>query len=156
MREDRPEHKRLVAYYVAENASIIARSLRDQLALALPDFMVPAIYIALDALPVTANGKLDRRALPAPDNRRPELADVYIPAVGAKEQRLCDLFADVLGLDQVGRIDHFFDLGGNSLLLAGESGRVSHPCGTVISGANHRGLLRPSNACCYCKHDRGR
>ena len=116
VREDRPGHKRLVAYYVADDASVSARALRDQLARALPDFMVPAIYIALPVLPVTANGKLDRRALPAPDNRRPELADVYVPAIGKTEQRLCELFADVLGLDQVGRHDHFFDLGGNSLL----------------------------------------
>ncbi|MBE1161959.1 amino acid adenylation domain-containing protein [Dyella sp. 7MK23] len=116
VREDRPGQKRLVAYYVAEDASINARTLRDPLARVLPDFMVPAIYIAMDALPVTANGKLDRRALPAPDNRRPELAGVYVPAIGETEQRLCELFADMLGLDQVGRNDHFFELGGNSLL----------------------------------------
>ncbi|HKT29291.1 non-ribosomal peptide synthetase, partial [Dyella sp.] len=115
-REDRPGHKRLVAYYVADDASVNARRLRDQLAHALPDFMVPSIYIAMDALPVTANGKLDRRALPAPDNHRSELAGVYVPPIGKTEQRLCELFADVLGLDQVGRNDHFFDLGGNSLL----------------------------------------
>ncbi|HUA80350.1 MAG TPA: amino acid adenylation domain-containing protein, partial [Dyella sp.] len=115
-REDRPGQKQLVAYYVADDASVSARALRDQLMHALPEFMVPSIYIALDALPVTANGKLDRRALPAPDNERPELAGVYVPAIGKTEQRLCELFADVLGLDRVGRDDHFFELGGNSLL----------------------------------------
>ncbi|RDS83646.1 amino acid adenylation domain-containing protein [Dyella monticola] len=123
-REDRPGHKRLVAYYVADDASVSARSLRDQLAHALPEFMVPSIYIAMDALPVTANGKLDRRALPAPDNRRPELADVYVPAIGNTEQRLCELFAEMLGLDRVGRNDHFFDLGGNSLLAVRTVARI--------------------------------
>ncbi|MFK2898818.1 amino acid adenylation domain-containing protein [Dyella jejuensis] len=124
LREDRPGHKRLVAYYVTDDATITARALRDQLARTLPDFMVPAIYIAMDALPVTANGKLDRRALPAPDHRRPELADVYVPAIGKTEQRLCELFADLLGLDQVGRNDHFFDLGGNSLLAIRTVARI--------------------------------
>jgi amino acid adenylation domain-containing protein len=115
-REDRPGQKCLVAYYVADDAAITARQVREQLARALPDFMVPAIYLRLDALPVTANGKLDRRALPAPDRGRPELAGSYVPAIGSIEQQLCALFADVLGLEQVGRLDHFFDLGGNSLL----------------------------------------
>ena len=123
-REDKPEQKRLVAYYVADDALVSARRLREQLARALPDFMVPAIYIRLDALPVTPNGKLDRRALPAPDNRRPELVDAYVPAAGPLEQRLCALFADVLGLDQVGRHDHFFDLGGNSLLAVKAVARI--------------------------------
>jgi 3-oxoacyl-(acyl-carrier-protein) synthase len=131
-REDRPGHKRLVAYYVADDASVAARALRDQLACALPDFMVPAIYIAMDALPVTPNGKLDRRALPAPDNRRPELADVYVPAIGKTEQRLCELFADLLGLDQVGRNDHFFDLGGNSLLAVRTVARIHSELASTV------------------------
>jgi len=132
VREDRPGQKRLVAYYVAEDASITARILHDRLARALPDFMVPAIYIAMDALPVTANGKLNRRALPAPDNRRPELAGVYVPAIGKTEQRLCELFADVLGLDQVGRNDHFFELGGNSLLAVRTVTRMHGELGTSV------------------------
>ena len=131
-REDRPGHKRLVVYYVADDASVTARALRDQLARSLPDFMVPAIYIAMDALPVTPNGKLDRRALPAPDNRRPELANVYVPAIGKTEQRLCELFADLLGLDQVGRNDHFFDLGGNSLLAVRTVARIHSELASTV------------------------
>jgi amino acid adenylation domain-containing protein len=123
-REDRPEQKRLVAYYVVDDTTVTARRLREHLARALPDFMVPAIYIQLAALPITVNGKLDRRALPAPDSHRPELADVYVPAVGRTERRLCELFADMLGLDQVGRNDHFFDLGGNSLLAVKTVARI--------------------------------
>ena len=131
-REDRPGHKRLVAYYVGDDASITARTLHDHLARALPDFMLPSIYIAMDALPVTANGKLDRRALPAPDNRRPDLADGYVPAIGPTEQRLCDLFADVLGLDRVGRNDHFFELGGNSLLAVRTVARMHADLATDV------------------------
>lgn len=132
VREDRPGQKRLVAYYVAEDASINARSLRDSLARALPEFMVPSIYIAMDALPVTANGKLDRRALPALDNRRPELAGVYVPPIGKTEQRLCELFADMLGLDHVGRNDHFFELGGNSLLAVRTVARIHGELSTSV------------------------
>ena len=132
VREDRPGQKRLAAYYVAEDASINARSLRDSLAHALPEFMVPTIYIAMDALPVTANGKLDRRALPAPDNRRPELAGVYVPPIGKTEQSVCELFADMLGLDQVGRNDHFFELGGNSLLAVRTVARIHGELATSV------------------------
>ncbi|WP_233842622.1 polyketide synthase [Dyella sp. 2HG41-7] len=131
-REDRPGQKQLVAYYVAEDASINARALRDQLTHALPEFMVPAIFIAMESLPVTANGKLDRRALPAPDNDRPELAGVYVPAAGKTEQRLCEVFADLLGLDRVGRNDHFFELGGNSLLAVRTVTRIHTELATKI------------------------
>jgi acyl transferase domain-containing protein len=78
--------------------------------------MVPSALVRLQALPVTANGKLDRCALPAPDAGRPELSQTYEPAVGELESRLCAVFAAVLGLDRVGRHDPFFDLGGTSLL----------------------------------------
>ncbi|WP_158883359.1 polyketide synthase [Rhodanobacter sp. L36] len=123
-REDRPDQKRLVAYYVGDDAALTPQYLREQLAQHLPEFMLPALYIRLDTLPVTANGKLDRRALPAPDQRRPELAVSFAPASGAIEQQLCDLFADMLGLDAVGRNDNFFDLGGNSLLAVRTLARI--------------------------------
>ncbi|MFC4526773.1 amino acid adenylation domain-containing protein [Dyella halodurans] len=123
-REDRPGQKRLVAYYVADDAAVSARHLREQLSRNLPEFMVPAIYLRLERFPVTQNGKLDRRALPAPDGSRPELADAYMPPTGPREQQLCELFAEVLGLDQVGRHDNFFDLGGNSLLAVRTLARI--------------------------------
>jgi len=115
-REDQPGQKRLVAYYVNHGNSVTARQLREQLAQHLPEFMVPVAYLRLDSLPVTANGKLDRRALPAPGRERPELAGDFVSPTGQLESKLCALFADVLNLDQVGAHDHFFDLGGNSLL----------------------------------------
>ncbi|ULU24020.1 amino acid adenylation domain-containing protein [Dyella terrae] len=115
-REDQPGQKRLVAYFVAEDAAVTARTLRAALAKTLPEYMVPVAYVRMHSMPVTTNGKLDRRALPAPGRGRPELADRYVPPSGELEQRLCALFSDVLEIDQVGRLDHFFDLGGNSLL----------------------------------------
>ncbi|WP_245747242.1 polyketide synthase [Frateuria terrea] len=115
-REDRPGQKRLVAYYVADDPAPAAPQLRAELARHLPEFMVPVGYLRLEAMPVTANGKLDRRALPMPDRRRPELAYPYSAPMGATERAVCDLFATLLGLDQVGREDNFFELGGHSLL----------------------------------------
>src|SRR3546814_6861215 len=76
--------------------------------------MVPARYVLLDAMPVTANGKLDRRALPAPERGRPELAVAYEPAVDELEQALCQAFAELLDIDRAGRHDNFFELGGSS------------------------------------------
>ncbi len=143
-REDQPGQKRLVAYYVADDESVTARHLREQLGHALPDFMVPTVYMGLDVLPITVNGKLDRRALPAPDGSRPELADVYAPASGALEQRLCALFAEMLGLDQVGRNDHFFDLGGNSLLAVRTMARIHAELSTVPTVAAFFGEPTPA------------
>ena len=115
-RADLPGEKRLVAYYVAAATPPSAPELRAHLAATLPDFMVPARYVCLDALPVTANGKLDRAALPAPDDRRPELACTYEPPVSDTERQLCQAYGALLGIDEVGRHDNFFELGGNSLL----------------------------------------
>ncbi|MFS8136550.1 MAG: amino acid adenylation domain-containing protein [Thermomonas sp.] len=109
--------KRLVAYYLAASEAPLApHSLRAHLTARLPEFMVPARYISVARLPVTTNGKLDRRALPPPDRSRPELANVYEAPVGSDERLICDAFATLLDLEGVGRHDNFFDLGGNSLL----------------------------------------
>jgi len=123
-REDRPGHKALVAYYVSRAPGVHARGLREALARTLPGYMIPATWIRLDALPVNANGKLDRHALPAPDGSRPELAPAYAAPHGDVETRLCHIFAATLGIDAVGRDDNFFDLGGNSLLATRAMARV--------------------------------
>ncbi|MDE2247007.1 MAG: amino acid adenylation domain-containing protein [Xanthomonadaceae bacterium] len=116
LRDDPPLGKRLVAYVVAADAGATAPQLRAHLAASLPEFMVPTAYVPLDALPITANGKLDRRALPAPGNARPALAEAYEAPMPGPEQGVCDAFAAILGLDRVGRRDNFFALGGSSLL----------------------------------------
>jgi hypothetical protein len=116
-RRDRPGDARLVAYVVPRAQTISAAVLRAHLYAELPDFMVPSAYVALSVFPVTANGKLDRRALPAPENNRPELAEPFAAAITATEERICQLFAELLGIDRVGRLDNFFELGGSSLLV---------------------------------------
>ncbi|WP_305076412.1 polyketide synthase [Pseudoxanthomonas sp. PXM02] len=109
---------RLVAYYVPRqgDVAISVQDFRAHLSQHLPEHMVPALFVRLETLPVTPNGKLDRRALPAPDNARPELATAYEPPATATERSLCEAFTAILGVATVGRHDNFFDLGGNSLL----------------------------------------
>ncbi|MDR0182533.1 polyketide synthase [Lysobacter arvi] len=115
-RADSPGEKRLVAYYVDSGLHAHAPQLRAHLAAALPPYMVPARYVALDELPLTANGKIDRRALPAPDRRRPELTVDYAEPLTALETKLCQAFGALLDIERVGRDDNFFELGGSSLL----------------------------------------
>ncbi|HEY0481708.1 MAG TPA: amino acid adenylation domain-containing protein, partial [Kofleriaceae bacterium] len=127
LRDDGPGGKRLVAYVVPAEAASPAEGhaevditgapvLRAALARTLPDFMVPAAFVTLAALPVTANGKLDRARLPAPTSARPELAQPYRAPSGEHEGTICRVFGELLGLDRVGVLDGFFELGGNSLL----------------------------------------
>jgi len=113
---DRSGGKRLVAYFVEAGDGVATPVLRAHVAASLPEFMVPARYIRIDAILLTANGKLDRAALPLPDRSRPELANGYEAASGDDEARICAVFADLLDVEHVGRNDNFFELGGNSLL----------------------------------------
>lgn len=116
--------KQLVAYIVAndDNSTDIdlqgdLTALRNWLKTRLPDYMIPAAFVVLDALPLTPNGKIDRKALPAPDMRT-QLQASFIAAQTNLQQHLVNLWQDTLHLDQVGIEDNFFDIGGNSLLIA--------------------------------------
>jgi hypothetical protein len=122
-REEAPGDKRLIAYYTSsvtdkESEPIVnAEELRSYLSRHLPQYMVPSAYVYLECMPLTPNGKLDRKALPVPDRQR-ELhsSDIYEAPRGGIESALAAIWSELLKLDQVGRRDSFFDLGGNSLL----------------------------------------
>ncbi len=115
VREDRPGLKRLVGYYVAKK-DVSVNDLRKHLASLLPAYMVPSAFVAVKEWPRTPSGKIDRKALPAPDVERPEL-DVPFAAPRTEVQKtLANVWADLLSIDRVGIDDNFFDLGGNSLL----------------------------------------
>jgi aryl carrier-like protein len=107
--------KRLVAYYVAAE-TLEAETLRAYLAAQLPEYMVPAAWVRLDELPLTANGKLNRRALPAPGGDAFGAREYEAPQ-GEVEEALARLWAELLGVERVGRQDNFFELGGHSLLV---------------------------------------
>ncbi|MGH8078983.1 MAG: amino acid adenylation domain-containing protein, partial [Lysobacter sp.] len=115
-REDRPGDKRLVAYVRGSGESALdVESLRAQLSASLPEYMVPAAYVVLERMPLTVNGKIDRKALPEPQADA-YLARPYAAPVGATEIALAAVWAEVLKLDRIGRHDNFFELGGHSLL----------------------------------------
>jgi acyl carrier protein len=135
LRTDAPGQPWLVGYVVLAHASqtdAIARcaALRTRLAAVLPEAMVPSLIVALDALPRSANGKLDRAALPAPDAgaRRGE----YVAPRTALEIQLARIWAEALGVDRVGIDDHFFDLGGHSLLITRVAARIRRELGLEL------------------------
>ena len=126
VREDVPGDKRLVAYLVAaqEQSAPSTGELRSYLKEKLPEYMVPGVFVMLDALPLTPNGKVNRRALPAPDEARPELEQQYVTPRNAVEEVMAGIWAEVLKVEEVGIHDNFFDLGGHSLLATQVVSRV--------------------------------
>lgn len=111
--------KILVGYLIPEstaNQAELIPNLRQFLKGQLPDFMVPTVFVLLEAFPLTPNGKIDRKALPQPDSARRELLENYVAPRNPIEQEIADIWAQVLKLDRVGVDDNFFELGGYSLL----------------------------------------
>ncbi len=130
-REDVPGDKRLFAYVVLNDSysiqnpkSKIQNQLRRFLKNELPDYMIPSAFVLLDKLPRTPNGKVERRALPVPDQTRPELEETFVAPRTPIEEVLVGIWAEVLGLDRVGVQDNFFELGGHSLLATQVISRV--------------------------------
>jgi amino acid adenylation domain-containing protein len=132
-REDDPADRRLVAYVVSKQGfAPVSRELRSFLKEKLPDYMVPSSFVTLESFPITPNGKLDRKALPAPDQSRSESAQSYTAPRTPIEELLAEIWADVLKIDQVGIHDNFFDLGGHSLLATQVIYRTSTTCKVEI------------------------
>ncbi|BAY66479.1 amino acid adenylation domain-containing protein [Calothrix brevissima NIES-22] len=129
VREDVPGDKRLVAYVVLQQDHVLTVSyLRQCLRETLPEYMIPAAFIFLEALPLTSNGKVDRRALPIPDFRQ-ELEVSFMAPRTPNEEILANIWADVLKVNRVGIYDNFFELGGDSILSL-----------QIIARANQAGL----------------
>jgi amino acid adenylation domain-containing protein len=124
--QETTEDKRLVAYLVAEDGAQTPNvtQLRAYLKERLPEYMVPASFLFLRRFPLTPSGKIDRRALPAPDSVRPDLETAFVAPETFIEQRLAAIFLQALGLSRVGVHDNFFELGGDSLLAAQLVSRV--------------------------------
>ena len=130
-REDRPGEKRLVAYLVPAAGTVPdTEAVRERLALTLPDYMVPQAFVVLDAIPLNANGKIDRQALPAP--AYPESAERRAPR-DAREEALTELFREILGVPEVGINDNFFLLGGHSLLATRLVNRIRTALGADLA-----------------------
>ena len=126
-REDTPGDRRLVAYCVATaDSNPLPHDLRSYLKHKLPDYMIPSTFVLLDSLPLAPNGKLDRKALMAPDGGRPELDDGFAAPRNSVEETLANIWAKALRLDKVGIHDNFFDLGGHSLLATQVMSRMQN------------------------------
>ncbi|HEY3572046.1 MAG TPA: amino acid adenylation domain-containing protein [Thermoanaerobaculia bacterium] len=130
-REDRGE-KRLVAYIVAEGGAVSPAFLRQALRDRLPAYMVPSAFVLLERLPITPNGKVDRRALPAPVEAVAETTAQAMPESDV-EERIAAVWREVLGAERVGVTDNFFDVGGHSLLLVRLHSRLQEVLGREIS-----------------------
>jgi acyl carrier protein len=131
-REDRPGDRRLVAYFTRRHP-VVVDELRDFLRTALPEPMVPAAFVVLDELPLTASGKVDRQALPVPESVAEVAAlDDHEPPRTATESAIAEIWAEILGLELVGVRDDFFALGGHSLLATQVIARIRSRLGANV------------------------
>ena len=124
-REVRASEQRLVAYVVGRHQQLpTASEWRTFLIQLLPEYMIPSVFVSLEELPLLPNGKVNRRALPAPDASRPELRREFVAPENPTQARLVDLYMKVLALDKAGIHDDFFELGGDSILATRLVSRV--------------------------------
>jgi amino acid adenylation domain-containing protein len=116
LREDVAGDKRLVGYVIPKKEAPAAGELKSFLKEQLPEYMVPSAFVMMEKFPLTPNEKVDRKALPAPDQNRPEMNRTFLAPRDAVEQQLAKIWEKVLGVQPIGVADNFFDLGGHSLL----------------------------------------
>ena len=132
-REGTMQEKRLVAYLVLRGHEVGTSELRCWVKERLPEYMTPSAFLYLERLPLNANGKLDKQALPAPEQRRPDLNEPFAAAESDMEQIIAGLWKAALGLQEVGRYDNFFDLGGHSLLVAQIHAKLGKAVGRSVA-----------------------
>ena len=126
--------KRLIAYVVAQRGHEVgAGELREYLKQKLPEYMLPAAFVQMTALPLTHNGKVDRRALPDPESVRSESKEIYIAPRNELERTIATIWREMLHLEKVGIHDNFFDLGGHSLLMVQTHGKLQQALGREIA-----------------------
>jgi amino acid adenylation domain-containing protein len=132
-REDESRNKRLIAYVVSDSGFRPTHTeLRNFLVNLLPDYMVPAAFMLLDHIPLSPNGKVDGRALPAPDSTRPGLETAFAAPRTGLERLLCDMWTEILGIEQIGIHDNFFELGGSSIQGAVFINKLQEKFGEIV------------------------
>ena len=147
-RKDQSGDEQLVAYFVpSSRLATTVSSLRNLLRGTLPDYMIPSAFVELDTIPltVTGSGKVDRRALPEPGNKRPNVDTPYVPSRTPVEEEVAKIWAEVLALNSVGVHDNFLELGGHSLAATRVVSQVlktfrgGNPFKVFVRGANRGG-----------------
>jgi amino acid adenylation domain-containing protein len=133
VREDVPGDRRLAAYLVPADGSMSIDAIRAAVRAELPAYMLPSAFVVLDALPMTPSGKVDRRALPAPQSSD---APAATAPLSRRERAVAEIWREVLGADAIGPDDNFFDLGGNSLLLIRLAGRLKDELGSTATAVD--------------------
>ncbi|NUP11642.1 MAG: amino acid adenylation domain-containing protein [Polyangiaceae bacterium] len=142
-REDRPGDLRIVAYVVGARPQVDTSVLRAALAAELPPFMLPSAFVVLDVLPLTANGKVDRKKLPAPSDGDPEpQAAAPAPSSDEVEEQIATIWKDVLGIKRIGRTDEFFRIGGDSLKALYVLARIERDIGRRLTHGDF--LMEPT------------
>ncbi len=118
VREDKPADKKIVAYFeTKEGYSLTTDDMRNQLALGLPNYMIPQFFVPMDQLPLSANGKIDRKLLPEPSVSELDTATDYVAPISEVEKQIAELWTELLGVENIGVYDKFIELGGHSMLV---------------------------------------
>ena len=152
MREDIPGDKRLVAYVTSDQQAITVATVREVLTGKLPNYMLPSAVVRLDAMPLTPNGKIDRKALPAPDTGSVARQKEYVGPRTEQEKTLSAIWAEVLHLERVGIQDNLFELGADSLHIF----QIVARAGKVGNEDSTRPDLEASYDCCRIRAARKR
>jgi acyl carrier protein len=147
VREDIPGDQRITAYYIPSEGSAPAiGELHHYLQARLPEYMLPSSFMLLDEFPLTPNGKINRKALLAPDQTRPDFEKAFVPPRDGVEEKIASIWRLLLRIDQVGTADNFFELGGHSLLATqlisrlNESFHLNLPLRTIFETPTVAGL----------------